>query len=272
MARPGRDVWPARGPAARPAKAGSAPASSTSLNVSDVVRRIEQNQIEGARDATARRTKVAAGDSIAALQAAHLRVLLDERRRATVLLDERHVRRATTQGLDAECAGAGVCVEDARPGDARRQDVEQCLAQLVGRRPDAFPRRRLEPAAFELTAITRTTSTPAHAEACAYEPRAQLIPDLDQSELLLPPLLHEGPELLGQAALLHQTTGLVMCRLHDVAIANQVARPQLRKPGLTRAEHVSRAAQLEVAFGDQKPSFVDAIVFRRSRASSVHGA
>ncbi len=46
---------------------------------------------------------------------------------------------ATTQGLDSERTGAGVSIEDTRPGDARRQDVEQRLAQLVGRGPDAFP-------------------------------------------------------------------------------------------------------------------------------------
>src|SRR5688572_2444550 len=120
------------------------------LNVSDVVRRIQQNQIEDAGGATAPRHEVAAGDSIAALQAAYVRVLLDEPRRTAVFLDKRRVRRPATERLEAECARACVRVEDARTRDARRQDVEERLPQLVGRRPDASPLRWLQPAALEL--------------------------------------------------------------------------------------------------------------------------
>ena len=69
---------------------------------------------------------------------------------AAVVLDEGDVRRTATERLDAEGTSAGVPVEDPRARDARRQDVEQRLAQLVGRGPHAFPLRRLQPAALEL--------------------------------------------------------------------------------------------------------------------------
>ena len=58
-------------------------------------------------------------------------------------------RRAAAERLDAERAGARVAVEHARAGDARREDVEQRLAQLVRGRPQPRPRRRLQPAALQ---------------------------------------------------------------------------------------------------------------------------
>src|SRR6266850_735739 len=118
--------------------------------VIDVVRRIQQDQIEcvGGRQAVQRGDHVRAPDSIASLHAAGLKVLLDQRHRAPVVLDERHVRRAAAQGLDADGARAGKSVEHARRLDARREDVEQRLAQLVGCRSKALPRRRLQPAAL----------------------------------------------------------------------------------------------------------------------------
>ncbi len=54
-------------------------------------------------------------------------------------LDERHVRGAAAERLDADRAGPGVAVEHPRARIARREDVEQRLAQPVGRRPQPLP-------------------------------------------------------------------------------------------------------------------------------------
>src|SRR5262245_12043389 len=126
-------------------------------------------------------------------------------------------------------------------------------------------------------AITRKRQLHAHAEACALRHGARRAPspdtverglqlprrpgrasqarspDLNQPELFLPLPLHERLELCGEPALLYQAPRFVMRRLHDVAIAHQVAGAKLRKSRLTGAEDIARSAQFEVALGDDEP-------------------
>ena len=68
-----------------------------------------------------------------------------------ILLDEDDLARAAADGLDADGARSRVRIDDARAGDARRQDVEQRLAQLVGRRPQTVPVGRFQPPTFQRT-------------------------------------------------------------------------------------------------------------------------
>jgi hypothetical protein len=58
-------------------------------------------------------------------------VFSDQRQRARIGIDERHMRRASADRLDANRAGARVVIEHARTFDARRDHVEQRLAQVV---------------------------------------------------------------------------------------------------------------------------------------------
>src|SRR6185503_10989206 len=73
-------------------------------------------------------------------------------------------------------------------------------------------------------------------------------PDFDQSELLVPLLCEERVQLRCERPALHERPRLMMGQLHDVAIANEIAGAQLRKSRLPRAEEISGAAQLEIAF------------------------
>src|SRR4029434_4440597 len=76
-------------------------------------------------------------------------VRFDERDGARITLHERDVCGTPAERLDPDRARAGVAVEDACALDARRQDVEQRLAQLVGGRTQALPCRGLQPSALE---------------------------------------------------------------------------------------------------------------------------
>ena len=136
---------PAGAPAVRP------PRRARRATLGSVVRRIQQDQVERAcrGQAPQHGDDVAALDSIALLHAAGREVRRDQRGRAAILLDERDVRGAAAQRLDADRAGPGKAVEHARALDPRRQDVEQRLAQLVGGRPQPVPGRRLQPAPLE---------------------------------------------------------------------------------------------------------------------------
>src|SRR5437763_1966874 len=69
-------------------------------------------------------------------------VLLDERGGARIALDEGRGRGAAAQRLDAEGAGPRVAVEHARARDARRENVEERLAKLIGGWSQPGPRRR----------------------------------------------------------------------------------------------------------------------------------
>src|SRR6185503_19510923 len=94
---------------------------------------------------------IATVDSIALLHGAGPEVLLDERDGAAVLLDERHLRRTAADRLDPDRARSGESIEDTRAVDARRQDVEQRLAELVGRRTQSVPAGGFETTAFQAT-------------------------------------------------------------------------------------------------------------------------
>src|SRR4029453_12154877 len=72
--------------------------------------------------------------------------------------------------------------------------------------------------------------------------------DLNQSELILPLLRDERVQLRCERPALHERPRLMMGQLHDVAIADEIAGAQLRESRLPRAEEISGAAQLEIAF------------------------
>src|SRR5262249_9734303 len=55
----------------------------------------------------------------------------------------------TAQRFNTDGTGAGVSVEHPRSDHPGTYDVEERLAQLVGRRAQSFPRRRLEAAALQ---------------------------------------------------------------------------------------------------------------------------
>ena len=83
-------------------------------------------------------------------------VLADERARLGAVVDEQRKGRAARQRLEPERAGAGEQVEHARAGDRIAigvgEDVEQALAQPVGRRADRLAARRGERAPAQLSA------------------------------------------------------------------------------------------------------------------------
>src|SRR5262245_3774995 len=118
------------------------------------VRRIEQDDVEHALDHRLDRgagtgiaddpIEAVADDSTAARDAAVREVVGDERARAPIALDEGHLTGAAAQRLDTDRAGARVAVEHPRPVDSRRDHVEERLAQPIGGRPHAVPRRRLQ--------------------------------------------------------------------------------------------------------------------------------
>jgi hypothetical protein len=93
-------------------------------DVLNVVRGIQQDQIEPARNTTAPRQEVAARHSIAALQAADVRVLFYQRCDTAVVFDEGDMRRPATDRFEPEGACARVTVKNMRSRNPRREDVE----------------------------------------------------------------------------------------------------------------------------------------------------
>src|SRR3712207_8770727 len=61
---------------------------------------------------------------------------------------------------------------------------------------------------------------------------------------------------------------LGVCRLHDVAIAHEVAGAELGQPRLPGAEEVPWPAQLEIALGDHEP--VARVDRKSTRLNSSH--
>ena len=117
-----------------------------------LVRRIEQHEIEqNVVEIGERPGKAPADNNIAVSDAAVRQIGGDERLRAAITLDERDVRGASADGLDAERAGTGVPVEHPGATDSRPDDIEQRLSQHVRRRSQALPCRRLQSTAFEGT-------------------------------------------------------------------------------------------------------------------------
>jgi hypothetical protein len=198
-------------------------------DVFDVVRRIQQNQIEGigGRMRVESRNNVRALNSIASLDAASFQVGGDERRRATVLLDEGDVRSAATERFNADRTGPGIAVEHARALDARRQDIEKGFAQFVGRRAKPLPRRRLQTPPFV------TPGDYSHAIRGVRGDQSTRVrfalSNFNQSELILPSLLNESQQIAGQTAFLNERPRLVVRRFHDVAVAHEIAGAQLRQ-------------------------------------------
>ena len=156
-----------------------------------------------------------------------------------IALDERHVRRAAAERLEPERARAGKRVEHAR---ARRR-VGPSTLNSVSRRPSdvgrtSASRRRLRAAGL--------SSRPAMM-------RTAVLPDA-----------RPGRSASAQFADRYSTSGRAPRRcvepgdglaprvFHQRVVAQQVADAQRRQPGLPRAEEVARAAQREIALGDDE--------------------
>ena len=99
--------------------------------------------------------KIHADNSIALFEAAVQQVGLDEFGRPPVAVDKCYMRRAPAQGFDADRSAAGIAIQHSRAHDRRAEDIEERLAQLVGRRAQAVPRRR-----FEAPALQRARDNP----------------------------------------------------------------------------------------------------------------
>src|SRR4029079_12035442 len=119
------------------------------------------------RAGRSKRGRVAAEDARAPGQAESLDVAADRSARRHRFLDEERVGGAAREGLEAEGAGAGEKVEHARALDrvavGVREDVEDRLAQAIGRRPRVAPRGRGERPAANLTADDAHRASPVSA-------------------------------------------------------------------------------------------------------------
>src|SRR5207237_1776342 len=83
--------------------------------------------------------------------AEQVQVRLDERAHLVHALDEGDERRAARQRLDADGARPGAEVQEARARDARREHVEERLAQAVRGGPSLQRRRPLQDATAVLS-------------------------------------------------------------------------------------------------------------------------
>src|SRR6185369_10035844 len=119
------------------------------------------------------------------------------------------MRGPSADGLDADRTRPCVTIEDARTLDARCQDVEQRLAQLVRSRAETLPRR-----CVQTSPLIATRNHP-------HKPRRPSA-HFNQAELLLPSLLDKLQEIAGEATFTDERSCLAMRRLHDVAVAHEV--------------------------------------------------
>jgi len=170
--------------------------------------------------------------------------VLDQCHGAPVALNERHLRGPAAECLDSYRAGPGKRIEHQSPREARRQNVEERLAQLVGRRAKTVPGGRLEPPSFipagnhshDRTRQTRrdrrdATGTTILIMSCVPVTRPPAVaevylPHLNQPELLLPLFLHKRGQVRSEPTGFDQLSRFAMRVLHDVAIADEVTRPQ----------------------------------------------
>ena len=77
------------------------------------------------------------------------RLDVDEGDRARVAFDKGDVRGTATQRFNPDRARPREPIQHAAPLNARRQHVEQRLAQPVGGRPQPFPGRRFDPTSLQ---------------------------------------------------------------------------------------------------------------------------
>ena len=118
-----------------------------------VVRRIEHHDIEwsAGQGLFQRARRDVADDNTAIRLAAERGVLGDQPRGASIVVQARGGRGPAAQRLERHRTGAGERIEHAGAVDAVLQDVEQRLAQLIGRRTKAVPLRR-----FQVPALVRS--------------------------------------------------------------------------------------------------------------------
>ena len=174
----------------------------------------------------------------------------------------------------------GVAVEHARAGDPRREDVEQRLAQLVGRRPQPVPRRATSgggPSASRRSrACNRVIGNRRNRwstdRSITRLPDYQL-PDFDQLEPRLPRSASRRSSACGVGgARLEPARRLA---LRDARAARDRARDRSAgtsapRPAACRRNRPGRAARRSRS-AISKPSVVSVIAFSRSRASSDSG-
>src|SRR5262245_51415757 len=74
------------------------------------------------------------------MESERCQVTADCLERGLVLLEKPRVPRAATERFDADRACTGIRVHKRAAFDPRLQNIEQCFAQAVGRRPSGFAR------------------------------------------------------------------------------------------------------------------------------------
>ena len=185
---------------------------------------------------------------------------------ATVLLDERHVCRAPADRFDSDRSRSRIAVEHPRAGDPRREDVEQRLAQPVGRRTQPVPVGSPEPPAFQRAGDDTHAILP---------PFRRPLPDLDQTGTAPPSVCSSGGRrALASGLLARRTiaTPRAAPRSKSIPVADEIDQcgTSARPPAACRRSRPGRAARRSRS-AISNPSVVSVIAFSRSRASSDSG-
>ncbi len=87
----------------------------------------------------------------ARFQAQRGQILANRFQRGAIPLQKEGMARPAAERFDADRAGAGVRIHKRRALDARRQNVEERLAQTIGRGPRGRTRNALQAARPELS-------------------------------------------------------------------------------------------------------------------------
>src|SRR5439155_20232769 len=215
---------------------------------------IEEHDVEAIAGPTApglERTRNARADNnIAVHDPAARQVLFDERLRAAIALNEGRLARAAAEGLDAERAGACVCVQDARSGHTRREDIEDRLAQLVRGRTQSAPRWRIEAPAFVrardhahlfLPSLPALPAPPA------------LLSNFYQLETVFPRFEELANRGRRRRRRLEPCRCLALRDVEPFAIADEIDRAEGGHARLARAEEIAGSPQPQIALGDLEP-------------------
>ncbi len=128
--------------------------------------------------------------------------------RPRIVVDERHVRCAPAQRLDADRSRSRIGIEDLGPVHSSREDIEQRLAQTIGGWPQSLPGRRGQPAPLERSRD--------HAH----------LPDSHEAEPLLPTASHERLERSRLPHVVERGHRFAPRLFHQLMIAQQIANTQ----------------------------------------------
>src|SRR5437867_5547989 len=203
-------------------------------------------------------------------------ILFDERLRAAIAFDEGDGSGAAADRFDAERAGAGIRVEHARARNARRENVEDRLAQLVRRRPEAVPRRRVESSPLQRSGDDphcgrRVQTAPAYATSICRVQRDPAYPtSINLNRLSQLSSSRATAAGVGAADSNHAVASRCATssssRSRTRSTSRNVGMPACRVPKKSPGPRSSKSRS-----AISKPSVVSVVAFRRSRASSDSG-